>query len=164
MPPPQVFNPLGFGQAFATPGGQSPLYGFSYTYQPSPQAQALGRVIQILQDPRNAWMGLGMTRGIGKFLPQAGEYFNPPMMKGLNAGGSLPAKGPTAMGQTQTAREWAQKLEGAWQRHDQATGMISPAIHPVIRERMVHAMNLKPLGYRETMELRSPKLSPESHN
>lgn len=66
MATPEQFNPMGFGQAFVTPGGASPQYGFTNTYKPSPQAEALGRVIEILQDPRNSWMGLGGIRGLGR--------------------------------------------------------------------------------------------------
>jgi hypothetical protein len=42
---------------------QAPQYGFSNSYQPSPQAQLFGQIIQALQDPRNAWMGTGMAGG-----------------------------------------------------------------------------------------------------
>lgn len=58
VPQPEIFNDQGFGQAFRGTG-QSPSFGFSNTYQPNPQAKALGKVIDILNDPRNAWMGLG---------------------------------------------------------------------------------------------------------
>lgn len=65
----EQFNNRGFGQAF-NGQGQSPQYGFTNNYQPSPQAQALGAVLNALQDPRNQWMGTGMAggtiRGVGR--------------------------------------------------------------------------------------------------
>jgi hypothetical protein len=60
------WNPLGFGQAFSTPGGSTQQYGFTNNYAPSPQAKALGTVIEILNDPRNSWMGLGPMAGVIK--------------------------------------------------------------------------------------------------
>ena len=57
---------MGEGQYPQTP----PRYGFTNSYQASPQAQALGKVIEVLQDPRNAWMGLGgVTRGMRLLRP-----------------------------------------------------------------------------------------------
>lgn len=53
---------MGEGQYPSTPPG----YGFTNSYQASPQAQALGKVIEVLQDPRNAWMGLGPLSAISK--------------------------------------------------------------------------------------------------
>ena len=37
---------------------RSPTYGFSQSYRPSPQASAFGRMLELLNDPRNAWLGL----------------------------------------------------------------------------------------------------------
>lgn len=51
------------------PSTTPPSYGFTNTYQPSPQGQAFGTLIDILNDPRNAWLGGGMTRGIRGFKP-----------------------------------------------------------------------------------------------
>lgn len=51
--------------------GASPAYGFSQAYQPSPQAEAFGRVLEALQDPRNQWIGAGPLSGLGKLAGAA---------------------------------------------------------------------------------------------
>lgn len=53
---------MGEGQYPSTPPG----YGFTNSYQASPQAQALGKVLETLQDPRNAWIGVGPLAGVVK--------------------------------------------------------------------------------------------------
>lgn len=60
---PDAIPTQGFGQAFTTPSGTSPTYGFSNTYKPSPQAEAFGYIADHLMDPRvgMAFPGMGMT-------------------------------------------------------------------------------------------------------
>lgn len=70
----ETFNNRGFGQAF-NGQGQSPQYGFTNSYQPSPQAQALGAVLNALQDPRNQWMGTGMVGGTIRGLGGLRNFF-----------------------------------------------------------------------------------------
>lgn len=62
-PTPDAIPTAGFGQAFTTPSGTSPTYGFSNTYKPSPQAEAFGYIVDHLMDPRvgMAFPGMGMT-------------------------------------------------------------------------------------------------------
>lgn len=70
----ETFNNRGFGQTF-NGQGQSPQYGFTNNYQPSPQAQALGAVLNALQDPRNQWMGTGMAGGTIRGLGGLRNFF-----------------------------------------------------------------------------------------
>lgn len=59
-------SPVGFGNAPRGADPMGPTGAISNTYQPSPQAQALGKVIEVLQDPRNSWMGMGPLAGVVK--------------------------------------------------------------------------------------------------
>jgi hypothetical protein len=63
--PPETFDPRGFGQAFATPGGESPKYGF--TERPKPETtKVLGGVADsVMNDPRMAAFG-----GVGALRPR----------------------------------------------------------------------------------------------
>lgn len=63
--PQESFNPNGFGQAFTTPSGASPSYGFTNSYQPSPQAKVFGQAIEALGDERMA--GIPAFGGVSKF-------------------------------------------------------------------------------------------------
>lgn len=69
--PQESFNPNGFGQAFTTPSGASPSYGFTNSYQPSPQAKVFGQAVEALQDER-----LGMVPGFGGGIRGIGRLRN----------------------------------------------------------------------------------------
>lgn len=52
------------------PRGTDPVRpGITNTYEVSPQAKALGNVIAALNDPRNAWLGVGAIRGMRLLSP-----------------------------------------------------------------------------------------------
>lgn len=70
----EQFNDQGYGQAFRGQGS-SPTYGFSNSYQPSPQAQAFAQVLEALQDPRNQWIGTGLMGGTVKGLGGLRGFF-----------------------------------------------------------------------------------------
>lgn len=96
----EQFNNRGFGQAF-NGQGQSPQYGFTNNYQPSPQAQALGAVLNALQDPRNQWMGTGLAGGTIRGVGGLRHFFAD--KAAAKAGGFRPTQQEmdTALGYTQ---------------------------------------------------------------
>lgn len=74
MPHPDFeISPYGFGNAPRGADPMGPTGQITNTYQPSPQAMLFGRVLEALQDPRNAWIGLG---GIGRWRG-LGRMFRP---------------------------------------------------------------------------------------
>jgi hypothetical protein len=81
--PPETFDPRGFGQAFATPGGESPKYGF--TERPKPETtKVLGGVADsVMNDPRMAAFGGGSVSTLGGFRPSFQELANNPNIKAL---------------------------------------------------------------------------------
>jgi hypothetical protein len=102
------WNPLGFGQAFSTPGGSTQQYGFTNNYAPSPQAKALGSVIEALNDPRNAWMGTGLAGGTIRGLGGLRKAFHSPDAGGFNIPTSRmkDLTNSHGLGDERTARDW----------------------------------------------------------
>lgn len=148
-------------------GGQSPAYGFSNTYQPSEQAQALGQVLQALQDPRNQWMGTGMVGGI-RGLGNLRNFFHD--RQGALNGGSVPAHVPQHYSQTEhglsaSPQSYAESLA---QRHDSYNKYIQDGINegmsPSQAEAAVKSLNLAPPGLKQTEELRFFRRSPANDN
>lgn len=57
-----------------TQGGQSPVYGF----QPQPQPEYIGylnKILEVLSDPRNQWMGTGLMGGTIKGVGGLRNFF-----------------------------------------------------------------------------------------
>lgn len=158
---------------------ESPKYGFTNTYQPTPQAKALGKVIDALQDPRNAWIGLGPMAGVmrgGKLATQLvrdergswspfGWGKNPKTMRSddylaAKDGGYTPFRGPSHYSpdleqQSTNPITWAKLLD---RRYKTVADMTNEGVNDLgmTREEALNSirrLNLFPMGYDKTQAL-----------
>lgn len=191
-------DPLRSNMADQTP----PQYGFTNNYQVSDAQRFFGQVLDALQDPRlgMAFPGVGMAgsmrSGMGRFFgplspsqmmdarmaKQAGNdshFFNGPMAKYLDAGGSKPDKAPLHYNMAPTdntqihwsgsasndPHSWANLLD---RRHDRYQSMIQDGIaegmSPSQAEAAIKKLNLAPPGLEQTENLRFFRRSPANDN
>lgn len=151
----EQFNDQGYGQAFRGQG-QTPTYGFSQTYQPSPQAQAFAQVLEALQDPRNQWIGTGLMGGTVKGLGGLRSMFEH-RQPFQDPGGFLPKQVPqhvTPQGLSSSPQSYAQGLSNRW---DNFNSMKQEGVQSGLSEQetmlQLRRMNLLPPGYNETKRL-----------
>ena len=158
---------------------ESPKYGFTNTYQPTPQAKALGKVIDALQDPRNSWIGMGplamATKGSGlarRVLSNERGSWNPfgwgenpktANMKDVFAaqdGGYRPFTGPSHLSPTTDQLStnpisWAKLLDRRYQTVEDMTKQGMDELGMTREEALgsIRQLNLFPKGYDKTMSL-----------
>lgn len=166
---------LGFGQTDQL-GRVIPRLEQQRQQPVQPQAQAgpsmYDTVLQVLQDPRNAWIGMGpmAMAGMAGKLPKLGGAFgwgkDPRTTSAANRlaaldGGYKPLQGqphysPTTQDLSSDPVSWANLLDKRWDTYNAALrGGIEDGMTPEQAADAARQLNFRPPGFDQVMQLRN---------